>query len=227
MKPLYTQEEFEVTKATELLPLECEECKKPFHKHKRYINSFLKHGKNKYNACRFCSRECDNKNRFIQVTCSCTLCGKEFTRTPSSLTNKKLKSNRTFCSSSCAATYNNTHKKHGIRRSKLEKWIEKELTKKYPNLDIKYNNLNAVKLELDIYIPSLKLAFEVNGIFHYKPIYGQQKLAKIQNNDSEKAKRCKDKNIDLTIIDISDLRHFKAKEAKKYLDIIIDKIESE
>ena len=80
---------------------------------------------------------------------------------------------------SCAATYNNKNKTHGTRRSKLECFIEKKLSELYPDLTIHYNQKDTINSELDIYIPSFKLAFELNGIFHYEPIYGEEKLNQI------------------------------------------------
>ena len=55
-------------------------------------------------------------------------------------------------------------------------------------------------LEVDIAIPSLKLAIEWNGIVHFKPIYGKRKLKKIQFKDAEKLKIAANKNINLIII---------------------------
>ena len=101
------------------------------------------------------------------------------------LSDIKSKSGNSFCSRSCSATYNNKNKKFGTRRSKLENWIENELKKKY-DFKIIFNGKEAVNSELDIYIPSLKLAFELNGIFHYEPIYGEDKLNKVKNNDGRK-----------------------------------------
>lgn len=54
--------------------------------------------------------------------------------------------------------------------------------------------------EADIGIPELNLAIEWNGIVHYKPIYGQPKLNKIQQRDAEKQKIATSKNIELIII---------------------------
>jgi hypothetical protein len=127
-----------------------------------------------------------------------------------------------FCSSSCAAIYNNTHKTTGNRKSKLEYYLEKELTLFYPNLEIHYNRKDTINSELDIYIPSLKLAFELNGIFHYEAIYGENKLEQIQNNDKRKFQACSESNIELCIIDSSKLKYFKESNAKPYLDIICD-----
>lgn len=131
---------------------------------------------------------------------------------------KKTKNH--FCSHSCAATFNNQNKTHGTRRSKLEIYLEKQLIILYPDLEFHFNRKDAINSELDIYIPSLKLAFELNGIFHYEPIYGKEKLASIQNNDGRKFQACIEKEIELCIIDSSALSYFKETNAKKYLDII-------
>ena len=79
----------------------------------------------------------------------------------------------------------------------------------YPNLEIHYNRKDAINSELDIYIPELELAFELNGIFHYEPIYGAEKLQQIQNNDDRKFQACLEKGISLCIIDTSSLKYFK------------------
>ncbi len=55
-------------------------------------------------------------------------------------------------------------------------------------------------LEVDVSIPSLKLAIEWNGIVHFKPIYGNYQLNKIQNRDVEKLKIASNKNINLIVI---------------------------
>lgn len=130
-----------------------------------------------------------------------------------------------FCTKSCAVTYNNTHKQIGTRISKLEIWLKEQLTIQYPNLEIHYNRKDAINSELDIYIPSLKLAFELNGIFHYEPIYGQEKLQKIQNNDDRKFQACLERGIELCIIDTSSLKYFKLKNIEKYKNIIFSIIE--
>lgn len=90
----------------------------------------------------------------------------------------------------------------------------------FPNLDTKYNQKDAINSELDIYVPSLNLAFELNGIFHYEPIYGKDKLTSTKNNDGRKFQACLEKKIELVIIDTSGQKYFKEKTSQKYLDII-------
>jgi len=75
--------------------------------------------------------------------------------------------------------------------------------------------------ELDIYIPSLNLAFELNGILHYEPIYGPDKLKYIKNNDDRKLQACIEKQISFCIIDTSNFRYFKESKAEEFLTMII------
>jgi hypothetical protein len=105
------------------------------------------------------------------------------------------------------------------RRSKLEVWIEDELKKEF-SFEIIFNGKEAINSELDIYIPSLNLAFELNGIFHYEPIYGDKKLESVKNNDDRKFQACLENKIEFCTIDVSGSKHFKPERDKKYLDII-------
>jgi len=122
--------------------------------------------------------------------------------------------------------YNNTHKINGSRRSKLETWLEFKLSELYPSLEILYCDKTAINAELDIYVPSLKLAFELNGIYHYEPIHGKSKLSQIRNNDYRKFQACIEHSIELVIIDASQLKYFKEHNCQKYLDIILKIISS-
>lgn len=151
----------------------------------------------------------------------CLNCKKNFLKVASEI----RKTENHFCSSSCAATYNNTHKTTGTRRSKLEAYLEEQLQVLFPELEILFNDKTAINSELDIYIPSMELAFELNGIFHYEPIFGEDKLNQIQNNDGNKFQKCQENQISLCIIDTSSQKRFTELSSKKYLDIIISIIE--
>jgi hypothetical protein len=214
MKPLYTQIEFNNAKSTDKLPCQCYTCNSTFYILKRII---VNHNNGSKDKCKFCSQKC-NTERKTKIIIICRNCNKSFENFPSQI--KRFKNH--FCSQSCAAIYNNTHKIKGNRRSKLEQWLETELNLLYPNLEILFNNKNVINSELDIYVPSLKLAFELNGIFHYEPIYGQNKLIQIQNNDQRKFQACLEQGIELCIIDSSKYKYFKKQTAKKFLNIIIN-----
>ena len=104
-------------------------------------------------------------------------------------------------------------------------WIESELTKKYPSLKIEYNDTTAIGSELDIYIPSLKTAFELNGIFHYEPIFGDKKLNETKNSDQRKFANCAINGIGLCIIDTHHAKYSKPERDQKFLDIITNIID--
>ena len=171
---------------------------------------------------RFCSQKCCNDNKVTIQEIECKQCHKIFKNLPNQI--KKTKNN--FCSRSCSATYNNLHKKWGVRRSKLEKWIEEKLNTLYPKTKIHFNRKDTINSELDIYIPSLKLAFELNGIYHYEPIHGIDKMDKVKNNDKRKYAACIENNIELCIIDVSHQKYFKPKTSQKFLDIITSILDS-
>lgn len=194
---------FDDYKKQTTVTVRCETCNKEITKTASRLEKIKRH--------HYCSMKCRVINPPIEVKCE--QCGKKIFRRP------RLKK-RHFCSKSCSSTWGNTHRTVGCTRSKLEKWIEEQLKLLYPNLDIHYNRRDAIDSELDIYIPSLKLAFELNGIYHYEPIFGEEKLATKQNIDQRKMQVCIERKISLCVIDTSTFTYYKAKGAEKYLDII-------
>lgn len=192
----------------------CHSCEKKFHRNIGDVNAAKKLGQSFF----FCSLKCSGKHKTKKITVYCQKCNKFFNKDLSQI----KQSNNNFCSRSCSAIYNNGHKKRGTRRSKLEVFLESNLKRLYPDLEIHFNRKDAINSELDIYIPSLNLAFELNGIFHYEPIYGKDKLQLIQNNDQRKFQACLENNIELCIIDSSQLKYFKPSNAQKYLNIVVD-----
>jgi len=207
-------------KSGSIVSLECPHCHSFFDIKKNIIQSkFGNHNKNK---TIYCSHKCATLSKITSQNVNCKQCNSIFSKT-----NKQIiKYPNHFCSRSCAAIYNNTHKTKGNRKSKLEIWLEKQLTIMYPNLEFIFNGKETINSELDIYIPSLQLAFELNGIFHYEPIYGSDKLAAIQNNDNRKFQACLEQNIELVIIDSSGQKYFKPSSSEKYLQIIKQIIDS-
>lgn len=217
MKLMISQNEFDDLKSREKVPLKCERCNKIFYKLKHRIQQKLHIS----NAHKYCSKKCLHLTYTLSKTFKCKNCKKNVIRKQSELKRHK----NVFCSRSCAGTYGNKHKKFGTTRSKLERWIEEQLKLKYPNLEMFCNERKVINGELDFYIPSLKLAFELNGIFHYEPIFGKDKLNKIQNKDKSKFQQCLNNRIELCIIDSSLFRYFKIERAQPFLKIITDVID--
>ena len=185
----------------------CSQCKKEFLRNSRRIASAKCQSLKQV----FCSKECQKQFRSLSTISQCSNCQKDVERTLSE--RKKVKN--IFCNRSCAATYNNRHKQHGTRRSKLECYIESQIKQHYPNLLVMSNSKSEIGSELDFYFPSLKLAIEINGILHYEPIYGLEKLTQIQKNDKQKFKACHDGGIELCVIATLD-GYMKKEVLKKY-----------
>ncbi len=219
MQPLFTEEGYEEAKSNSKLSLRCHGCNGTFNIVKKEITRIRKGGSR--TTGQYCSKACLGRARRSKELVSCKQCTKEFFK----LLSQIKKSLNHFCSRSCACTYHNTHKIHGTRRSKLEAWLEEELIALYPEIEFHFNRKDAINSELDIYLPEYKLAFELNGIFHYEPIFGAEKLSKIQNNDERKFQACVERGISFCTIDSSALKHFKRTNAQKYLDIVVSVIE--
>lgn len=216
MKHLYTPEEFNNSTSESMIPLICIGCNEIFYIKKQKIEYHIK--KSSHRTFDFCNSECrkEFRKKNIMSLTKCTNCGCEITKLKSASKRHK----NTFCTHSCSTIYFNSNKKQGTRRSKLEIWIEEQLTKLYPNIVIDYNKRDTIKAELDIYIPSLKLAFELNGIFHYEPIFGDDRLKSTKINDNNKFQSCISLGISLCIIDTSKQKYFKESTCRPYLDII-------
>ncbi len=156
------------------------------------------------------------------VIVCCAECSKEFIKSVSEI--HKSKTGNNFCSSSCAASFNNKNKRFGTRRSKFEIYVEQQLSTMYPNLTVEYNGKSAIGAELDVYIKELSLAIEIDGIFHFKPIYGEDKLKRIQILDKKKDDACTKLNINLIRIDVSRMTSSKEVDMLLYLNLITSSI---
>ena len=195
------------------ITIECEQCGVSIQRVPSNIAKFKHH---------FCSPKCQYEHQTTKQSLICDQCGKMITKKIFELRNYSLH----FCSKCCSGKYTSQHKTIGSKRSKLELFLEKELTQLYPSLKIDYNRTNAIKGELDIYVPSLNLAFELNGVFHYEPIFGQERLLNAQTNDQRKFQACIENNIELCIIDVRSLGRFTQNNAKLYLNIVTTLINS-
>lgn len=84
--------------------ISCDGCGKLIEKPDNYVNQCRKRGHKIY-----CSTEC--RYRPLRIECYCSNCGKKLVKTPSELS--RSKSGNTFCSKSCACSYNNTTLRKG------------------------------------------------------------------------------------------------------------------
>jgi hypothetical protein len=231
MKPIYLTNSEENRNVVKNLPKGtivsciCHYCHELFEiERKQLLRDFLKEsnkGKNK----KFCSHKCSHMSMTTSLEVQCKNCNKNFKKR---LKETKYSPNH-FCSRSCAATYNNKHKTHGTRRSKMEVFFEEIINLNYSNLKYLANDKTVIGSELDFYFPDLKFAIELNGIFHYEPIYGDTKFNQIQNNDKQKLIRCYEKGIELCIVDISSVSYLSSTAKEKYKKIfceILDKVKN-
>jgi endogenous inhibitor of DNA gyrase (YacG/DUF329 family) len=170
----------------------------------------------------FCSPSCSQRHRKTSVIVNCAQCGAEVEKLLAEFKSYK----NSFCNPSCSGKYTSTHKTHGHKRSKLEAWLEKKLTTRHPELEIHYNQRTAIGMELDIYIPSIKIAFEINGPTHYKPIYGESQFKYIKARDAKRKKLSRKNNIKLIEINTSKFQFHerKVKELNNYLNMIEQEI---
>lgn len=216
MIKLFSQQELDLAKSNNTLALQCEVCCKSFLRPAKDIRNSINNNSDTHKF-RFCSRECTYTGQIKSIKLNCPQCQKEIVK----LLSQTKRSKQNFCSQSCSMTWRNAHKITGTRKSKLEIWLEIALPALYPALEVLFTRKNIISSELDIYIPNLKLAFELNGIVHYKPIYGDKKLFDIKNNDKKKLLACSAQNIELIIIDTSKLNHFSEKKGVEYLNKIV------
>jgi len=167
---------------------------------------------NKMKKQSFCSYEC-YKASLEKPKKFCKNCNNELTK----------KWAKDFCCRSCSASFNNKKRDYGYRRSKLEEYIEEVVSSK-TSKTILFNDKTTIGSELDIYVPDLKLAIEIQGIFHYQPVFGIKKFENIQRNDVEKRKKCEEFGIKLVEIDTRDQQQFSIESSKKYVDAILELI---
>lgn len=162
----------------------------------------------------FCSNDCRSKFRNKKVEVECLVCKKLFLKDLFEVNRRP----RNCCSRECFSILRKHYKDWGSNRSKLECIIEKNLYGIFP-FEIIYNKTH-IGYELDINIPSLSLAFEFNGIFHKKPIYGMEKLLRVQQIDREKVIECKKRNIKLIVIDVSEDKSTKAVFKQRFEQVL-------
>ena len=172
----------------------CLQCNKTY---KRPSNSDPSRKPN-WSGKTFCSRACRGVYESLSISKPCGFCGKLVTRPNAEFLSSK--SGFLFCNKSCSCSYHNKYRRK-TRRSKHEKMLFNLIKHHFPNLKIIPNDKTMLDgLEVDIAIPELNIGIEWNGIVHFRPIYGQDKLNQIQYNDQKKLEIAKQKRINLIVI---------------------------
>jgi len=164
----------------------------------------------------FCSLYCRDKFRDKKENVICLVCGVTFKKTSCDIIRKP----RHFCSFECRKLVNN-FKDWGGKRSKLEIAIEKHFKDIFPFMYIRYNKTD-ISHELDIYVPCLELAIELNGPLHYRVIYkknGEERLRRTQQIDREKVVKCREIGIKLFVINVSEDKDNKKVMSQRILEV--------
>lgn len=151
----------------------------------------------------------------------CEFCSRKTYKLPCQIRQNK----HHFCSLSCSSKYMQQNKSTGVNKSKMEIYLRGKIENKYKSLKPSFNSRKLFGMELDIYISQLNIAFEINGIFHYKPIFGIEKLVKTQTKDKIKQEECKKLGIDLFVIDITTMNVFNEKKADYFCKRIFSEID--
>jgi hypothetical protein len=214
LKTNISKKEFDELTLRESIKMNCRVCNCIFTQTKNIIVKSFKNGF----TSGFCSRNCSNKFKKNEVTTQCKECEKEII-----VSSYRYKNNSNcFCSYYCGTKHRNKNKTSGYKRSKIEFYIEEKIKTNFPLIELKCNETKTLEgLELDFYFPSLKLAFELNGITHYEPIYGIDRLERSKDSDKRKMAKCMELGIELAIIDISRYKYFTEKSG----EIVFQEIE--
>jgi hypothetical protein len=158
----------------------------------------------------YCSKECKVLSA-KQYRLTCKNCNMLYRATRDS---------SKFCSRSCRSInlklHTHAHNKSGLSRSKIELFVEQRLINEFSHLNIIFNDKETIGAEIDIYIPSLKLGFELNGVYHYIPIHGENVLNNIQKRDKQKNNECAIRGIKLITIDLGNCGFTKSYANKIY-----------
>lgn len=176
-------------------------------------------------------KQSPNHQLFLVV---CEECGRIFFATKSQI-KEALKNNprRTvqYCSRSCITKHKNRTMIQGKNRSTLEKFINENLPSRYPDLEILFNRWDILGGdELDIYVPTLKIAIELNRRFHYENVLnnaeGRVRLERAIRTDLRKRKKCRERGITLYEIDTRSMSTYSNKKARYFLNMVSDLIEA-
>lgn len=132
---------------------------------------------------------------------------------------------RKYCSGTCRNKINNQIVRG--TRSKAEKELEITLIREFPNLKVIYNSRKILSnnKELDVYIPTLSLAIEWNGPWHYMDCRTKEFLNETKERDLQKEKECETLGIKLYVVkDLTSHKKFIHSEIEKIIKLIQDRL---
>lgn len=199
-----------LTKGIELIDMKCDLCDSFYQTTKSRIKAAIR-----VNSKRdVCSTECLLRDRVSKGSdiVKCLTCEKNFSK----LFSQIKKSPNHFCCSNCSAIYTNKNRKTGFRRSKAELFLETIIREEFPNLEVKTSVRDLIPdgLEVDILLPTLNIAIELNGPVHYFPIYGEVKFENIKSKDVLKQVYLQQAGFNLIVLNISELKYWKTAQPK-------------
>lgn len=170
-----------------MVVVNCDFCKKDFELMIGKYNQSKKLGLKHF----YCNRECHANSLKKIINFPCHVCGVITEKRPWEIN----ENNKYFCSKKCF------YSQLRAPRSQLEIYLENKVKEYFPYLTMLCSDRTECRnLELDFYFPDLKLAIELNGIFHYEPKFGEERLKIIQHNDKGKKYICYQKGIELHVI---------------------------
>lgn len=230
---LFTKEDYDKVKGPKsrlqkLLPVKCLNCENTFYTSAADVKDFYcsaVHGVPKTNNLRFCSQKCFGESCKTGKELICDMCGKTFYRKLSEY-NVERKYGKVFCSHECSQNFLYTSdevRKDRLfwsgSRSKCEKYLEYFLRMLFPDLQLDCCRRDVLnnRLELDLYFPEKKIAIEVNGQYHYRPVNDKHMddFIKYQQRDKLKRQLCEEKGISLIEINTCDLSTFYFRKANE------------
>lgn len=178
--------------------------------------------KPRYSGRDFCSTKCLGMHKHDNgtVSCLCAECKQPMVK----IRSEYERHTNLFCSHSCSATFNNRLRK-SARRSKIEIEFFDRLQSAFPSIEMLPNDRTMLDgMEVDIAIPSLQMAIEWNGLVHFSPIWGEEKLVDVQNRDRRRIELASRKDINLIVICDDRSNKQVLSKALKDVSAIIDSI---
>ena len=199
----------------EMISLICGYCKSNFKIRKNTYDGLIKNGNKNF----YCNAQCyANSLKLDKIKVNCNNCKKELEKLPYQLNELNIY----YCTKKCF------WKGFERKRSKLEIYLESKIKEFFPDLKFITNDREICNgFELDFYFFELDFAIEINGIYHYKNIHGNNSLKNVQHHDKLKNQICKEKNIKLyTIKSIEDFagKGIKHRDWKIFKNILMSKI---